>query len=92
MNEGMAISVRDGITTGEAARRLGVSGHRVRKIVKDGGLRATRFGASWVLSAADVDRLIRERLAQRERPDFFGRPPNLPGVEIAQKGVRKGKK
>lgn len=93
MGEGTAaISVRDGITTQEAARRLGVTRHRVRKIVADGHLKAQRFGMLWLLSAADVDRLIRDRLARRDAPGRFGRPPNLPGVELAPKAALKGKK
>jgi len=89
---GEPVTTEDGITTQEAARRLGVTRHRVRKIVADGHLKAQRFGMLWLLSAADVDRLIRDRLARRDAPGRFGRPPNLPGVELAPKAALKGKK
>lgn len=64
-----------GLTTAEAAERLGVSTARVRRLVLDGRLPAEKFGRDLVIYEADVKAF--ERLKG-------GRPP-----KVAKKGGKK---
>jgi excisionase family DNA binding protein len=43
------------VSVTEAARRLGLSAGRTRKLVEDGRLPATKVGRSWVLGGQDVE-------------------------------------
>jgi excisionase family DNA binding protein len=59
-----------GITTSEAAERLGVSTARVRKLVLDGRLPAKKFGRDLVISEAGLrsfERLKGGRPPKRKR-------------------------
>ncbi len=53
------------LTTPEVARELGVSLRRVQALIRDGRLRARRFGRAWMVAPTDLD-------AVRLRPP--GRP------------------
>ena len=76
-----------GVTTTEAARRLGISTARVRRLVLDGRLPAEKFGRDLVINEADLDSF--ERLKG-------GRPPKPAGnggaTKAAQKGARKARR
>ena len=54
------------ITTAEAAAALGISPMRVRQLIQDGTLRATKFGHVYMITRGDVAGVVR-------RPP--GRPP-----------------
>jgi excisionase family DNA binding protein len=70
-----------GITTNEAAERLGVSAARVRRLVLDGRLPAEKFGRDLVINESDLKAF--ERLKG-------GRPPKAkPGQS---NGKKRGKK
>jgi excisionase family DNA binding protein len=67
-----------GITTNEAAERLGVSAARVRRLVLDGRLPAEKFGRDLVINESDLKAF--ERLKG-------GRPPKAkPGTASGQDG------
>lgn len=51
----------DVLSVADAAERLGVSPRRVRQLIDDGDLRASRMGRSWLVAADSVER--RRRLA-----------------------------
>lgn len=81
-----------GLTSTEAAERLGISTARVRRLVLDGRLKAEKFGRDLVIYETDVEAF--ERLKG-------GRPPNksLPatqktatGAAVASNGGVTGKK
>src|SRR5712692_8787509 len=59
--------VLDEFSAIEAARALGVSGRRVRAMVRDGVLAGRRSGGRWLIRRTDVE----QRVRQRRRP---GRP------------------
>lgn len=61
------------VTTQDVARELGISTRRVQRLVKDGRLRATRFGQVWMIRARDVD-AVRERKPGRPRVIAGGTP------------------
>ncbi len=54
------------ITTAEAAAALGISPMRVRQLIQDGTLRATKFGHVYMITRGDLAGVVR-------RPP--GRPP-----------------
>lgn len=45
------------ITTGEAAKFLGVNASRVRQMLLAGDLTGTKIGRDWAIKLADVDRV-----------------------------------
>lgn len=49
------------LTPTEAALRLGVTPTRVRAMIADGTLPATKVGGRWSILPADVDRIVAER-------------------------------
>ena len=55
------------ITTTEAADRLNVTMRRVQALIRQGKLRATKFGRDWQIDPLSVDELILE-------PREAGRP------------------
>ena len=70
-----------GITTNEAAERLGVSAARVRRLVLDGRLPAEKFGRDLVINESDLKAF--ERLKG-------GRPPKAKPEENGKKrGAKK---
>jgi excisionase family DNA binding protein len=70
-----------GITTNEAAERLGVSAARVRRLVLDGRLPAEKFGRDLVINESDLKAF--ERLKG-------GRPPKVKPEQSNSK--KRGKK
>lgn len=71
-------------SVGEAAERLGVTGARVRAMLKSGQLEGCKIGRTWVIS----ERSIAERLRDGARPGRPGRKEprferDLPDVDIA---------
>ncbi len=70
-----------GITTNEAAERLGVSAARVRRLVLDGRLPAEKFGRDLVINESDLKHF--ERLKG-------GRPPKAKPEHSS--GKKRGKK
>jgi excisionase family DNA binding protein len=52
------------LTSAQAAALLGVNDSRVRQLVRSGGLRAERFGRSWLIHRAEVERYRDERSSQ----------------------------
>lgn len=69
-----------GLTTNEAAERLGVSPARVRRLVLDGRLPAEKFGRDLVIYEADVVAFERRKA---------GRPPKLKAQEEAEEANAK---
>ncbi|MFL6335856.1 MAG: helix-turn-helix domain-containing protein [Pyrinomonadaceae bacterium] len=69
-----------GLTTTEAAQRLGVSAARVRRLVLDGRLPAEKFGRDLVIDEADLATF--ERLKG-------GRPPKVSVDKATKKGGKK---
>jgi excisionase family DNA binding protein len=69
-----------GITTSEAAERLGVSTARVRKLVLDGRLPAEKFGRDLVISEAGLRSF--ERLKG-------GRPPKAKPGTVRKRATAK---
>lgn len=59
------------LTTQDAAARLGITPGLVAKYIRQGRLRATRFGRDWKIEAEDL-----EQFAATERPKGWpkGRP------------------
>ena len=49
----------DAITPAQAAEILGVTAHQVRWLIRAGKLRARRYGVSWLIRPADLDRIER---------------------------------
>jgi len=47
------------LTSAEAAKRLGVSSPRVRALIAEGRLPATRFGHVWMIAENDLAALVR---------------------------------
>lgn len=44
------------LTTTQAAERLGVTDvHYVRRLIKDGKLKATKYGRDWLIEEADIE-------------------------------------
>lgn len=54
------------LTTGEAARLLGVTARRVQTLINAGRLPATKVGRDWLIARADLD-AVRERKPGRPR-------------------------
>jgi excisionase family DNA binding protein len=73
--------MNNGLTSAEAAERLGISTARVRRLVLDGRLPAQKFGRDLVIYESDIESF--ERLKG-------GRPPNAPPstVKPATRAVR----
>ena len=69
-----------GLTTTEAAERLGVSAARVRRLVLDGRLPAEKFGRDLVINEADLATFERRK---------GGRPPKVLAEKAAKKGGKK---
>ncbi len=57
MESGVAVTPRV-YTVAEAARTLGMCEATVRTMVKDGRIRAIRFGRLWRISQAEMERLV----------------------------------
>ena len=51
------------VTTGEAAKRLGLSIPTVKRWVERGALEGGEFGGRWLVSAASIDGLMKMRVA-----------------------------
>ena len=51
------------VTTGEAAKRLGLSIPTVKRWVERGALEGGEFGGRWLVSAASIDNLMNMRAA-----------------------------
>ncbi len=60
----------DGKTTTEVAKIIGVSRSRIRHLIADGKLRATKVGRDWVIANDDIESL---REAKGGRPRGGGR-------------------
>ena len=58
----------------EAAAELGIAPVTLRAAIKNGALRARKFGNTWVTTRAEVDRYRTDWLGR------IGRPPNIPIV------------
>ena len=54
------------ISTAEAARRLGVTADRVRKMIEAKRLKATKFGNVWLINPKDLD-TVKDRKVGRPR-------------------------
>lgn len=72
-----------GLTTNEAAERLGISPARVRRLVLDGRLPAEKFGRDLVIYESDVAAFERRKA---------GRPPKFKGEEATVKRPKKASK
>jgi excisionase family DNA binding protein len=59
--------IDSGVSTSEAAARLGITERGVRKLIESGTLPAEKIGEKWFINPADLDR---EEIANRKR----GRP------------------
>ncbi len=58
------------MTTGQAARRLGVTRRRVLALIAARRLAARRFGSAWMIEPAALDApVIRDRKPGRPRKD-----------------------
>jgi len=69
------------ITTTEAAERLGISSARVRQLVANGTLPASKFGPVNMVKEGDLELI-------RNRPSA-GRPPNTKPAKATKKGSKK---
>lgn len=83
----------DWLSTEDAAGRLDLTPIMVRKLIERGQVIAERFGAAgrggrWMVSAADVDRLARERAAN---PPRSGRPLDTDTPSAAALAKRKSR-
>lgn len=47
------------LTTGEAAKRLGVGVRRVQALIANGDLRATKIGRDWLIDESDLAKVER---------------------------------
>ena len=72
----------------ESARMLGISGARVRKLIADGLLPATKVGRSWTIEeAAVMDRLLAEyegadrATVSRDVADIIGKLRSIGALE-----------
>ena len=54
------------ISTAEAAKRLGVTADRVRKMIEAKRLKATKFGNVWMIDPKDLD-AVKDRKVGRPR-------------------------
>ena len=54
------------ISTTEAAKRLGVTADRVRKMIEAKRLKATKFGNVWMIDPKDLD-AVKDRKVGRPR-------------------------
>jgi excisionase family DNA binding protein len=61
------------MSTGEAARSLGVSPNRIRQLVSSGQLPASRIGRNWVIRRADVERYRSLPAGAKGRPRAVGK-------------------
>lgn len=58
------------LTTGDAAKRLNISGEYVRKLTREGKLSAMRTaGGQYLFNASEVERLRIEREVKRQQKD-----------------------
>ena len=56
------------MTTSEAATEIGVHDSRIRHMIRDGKLRATKFGRDWMILYDDLD-LVRDRKPGRPKKE-----------------------
>ena len=72
------------ISVSEAAKRLGVSGARVRALIDAGALKATKVGRAWVVSESSVQQRLRDGV-RGGRPSAKPKPfvRRLPDTEAA---------
>lgn len=61
------------MTAAQAAELLGVNDSRIRQMIREEGLKAQRFGRSWMLRRGDVEEYSREH--RQPQPGKRGRPP-----------------
>lgn len=55
------------LTTGDAARRLDVSGEYIRKLTRDGRISALRtVSGQYLFESSEIERLVREREAKKQ--------------------------
>ncbi len=76
------------LSTKEAAKKLGVSEQRVRKMLADGRLQGEKFGRSWMVSEQSVQKRKHEgRKTGRPKKQNEALPPDsaLPDVELAHR-------
>ncbi len=81
----ITVPVDELLTTGQAAKKLGVSAGRVRQLVVDGRLPVVRLGRDNLIRAADLA-LVKDRT--------IGRPPKPLSSEsrsVERKSKRKQK-
>lgn len=52
------------MNTKEAANRLGLTVQRIRQLIHQGDLRATKVGRDWIISEKDLDRLTRRPMGR----------------------------
>jgi excisionase family DNA binding protein len=67
----------DLLTTTEAATRLGVSVPRVRQLLIDGRIPATKHGRDWLVRAEDVDAYTPRPSGKPRLPDDVATPQAL---------------
>lgn len=65
---GAAGSGRGPLSTRDAARRLGVSTNRVGDLIRQGTLRATRFGRVWIVDECSLETVAARGVGGRVRP------------------------
>jgi excisionase family DNA binding protein len=73
------------LTTAEAAEHLGVSTARVRQLVIDGRLPATKFGRDLVIDAADLASIEKFKPGPKPKPKAAAN-----GKAAKKKRARKG--
>lgn len=83
----------DLVPVSEAARRLGVSRHRVHQRIADGSLRAEKVGSIWLVDAADLrpprrSRPMSRRMARALAEVYEGGAPEVSGVEMARLRIK----
>ena len=60
------MDLKDYLTTTEAAEKLGVNGSRIRQLIRDGKLPATKLGNNNLIKLSDLE-LVRVRPNGRPR-------------------------
>jgi excisionase family DNA binding protein len=81
----ITLVVDDLLTTGEAAKKLGVSAGRVRQLVVDGRLPVVRLGRDNLIRTADLA-LVKDRQTGRPR-----KPSTSERRSVERKSTKKRK-
>ena len=76
------------LTTGQAAERLAVSRPTIKRWIERGALAGVATGTRWLVSEADVERLVRVRRNLAEL-DAEGNPTDKELDELYRHGGRK---